>query len=79
MPWALHHISSAYLASSIAFAADLWPTVDGCFAPCWPHDLQAPAQPAESPSGLGIIASLPVDLQGHLAPCWHGTYLRLQR
>ena len=74
----LQYIASAYLASSIAFDAAVWPTVAGCFAPRFPHDPQAPARLSESPCELGLVTRLPLDLRRHCSPCWHDAYTRLQ-
>ena len=65
---ALYNIASDWLASSLVFAAAMCPTVSGCFATRWPHDPKEPAQPLESPSGLGLVARLPVALRQHHTP-----------
>ena len=78
-PEALHHIASVFTALSLAFSAAVWPTVAGCVTPHWPHDLQALAQPPESPSGLSLALGLHLALQPHCAPYWNDAYRRLQQ
>ena len=76
---ALYYNASAWFASLTEFSAAVWPTVAGCFEPCWPHDPQAPARLLVSPSEFALVARLTVALQRHRGPCWHEECPNLQR
>ena len=77
-PKALQHIASELPASFLAFTAYVWPTVTGCFAPRWPHYLQALAQSSESLSGLSLSEGLNGAIIRHFSPFWHDACRSLQ-
>ena len=66
----LNYNTSTWYASSTAFAAAIWPTIAGCFAPHWTHDPHASVRLSVSPYEAALVARLLVALQRDRGPSW---------